>query len=258
MSEPQRRSSPVLFSDTESPAAVERLPLNRAAVGGFAIGAMSWLAILHPALWVVPAVGIVLAGAAWRSIERSESRYRGGRLALVGLTLGLFFLAYAPTRQVTRQQRLYGESERVCREWLTLVCRGQLREAHQLRLRYDLRTAGDQTLDDFYKKPEHEQDLEKFRQDAVVKQLWGTAEIVREVSSDNSAPQPVIALVANRSATTTVDGDDWIKQQFLVERTEGGVSRKMTVNMETLRLPMALTAEGIWMVREASAAPVGN
>jgi len=258
MSEPQRRSSPVLFSETEALAGEERLPLNRAAVGGLVIGAVSWLAMLHPALWVVPAVGVVLAGAAWYAIERSDRRFRGGRLALIGLALCVFFMAYAPTRQVTRQQRLYGESERVGREWLTLVCRGQLREAHQLRLRYDLRTAGDQTLDDFYKKPEHEQDLEKFRQDPVVKQLWGAGEIVRDVPSDNSSPTSVITLIANRSATTTVDGDDWIKQQFLVERNEGGVSRKVTVNIETLRLPMALTAEGIWMVRETSASTANN
>ena len=76
----------------EALAGEERLPLNRAAVGGLVIGAVSWLAMLHPALWVVPAVGVVLAGAAWYAIERSDRRFRGGRLALIGLALVLGFL----------------------------------------------------------------------------------------------------------------------------------------------------------------------
>jgi hypothetical protein len=204
-------------------------------------------------MWLVPAIGIVLSLAAWRSVSGggAERRFRGRRLALVGLALSVFFLAYAPVRQVSRQQRLYAEAERVSREWLTLVCQGQLREAHQLRLRYDLRTAGDQPLDEFYKKPEHEQDLQKFRQDDVVKQLWGTGEIVLQPTADTAKTLPKITLIANRSATSTVDGDDWIVQHFDVELPADGTSRKIPIYIETLRLPMNLTSEGIWMVRDA-------
>ncbi|MFM7843664.1 MAG: hypothetical protein ACKPEY_05465 [Planctomycetota bacterium] len=257
MSESRQGTGAVLFSDTESPSAAERLPVHRVALGSFLIGSLSWLAAFHPALWLVPAIGIVLSLAAWRAVSggalsggEAERRFRGRRLALVGLALSVFFLAYAPVRQVSRQQRLYAEAERVSREWLTLVCQGQLREAHQLRLRYDLRTPGDQPLDEFYKKPEQQQDLQKFRQDEVVKQLWGTGEIVLK-PSDSTAPPPKITLFANRSATTTVDGDDWIVQIFDVELSADSTSRKVPVHLETLRLPMNLTSEGIWMVREA-------
>lgn len=252
MSESRQGTGPVLFSDTESPPAVERRPVHRVALGSFLIGSLSWLAAFHPALWLVPAIGIVLSLAAWRAVSGGggESRFRGRRLAIVGLALSVFFLAYAPVRQVSRQQRLYAEAERVSREWITLVCQGQLREAHQLRLRYDLRTPGDQPLDEFYKKPEHEQDLKKFRQDDVVKQLWGTGEIVLRPSADQSSSPPRITLVANRSATTTVDGDDLIVQHFEVELTADGAARRILLHIETLRLPMNLTSEGIWMVRE--------
>src|SRR5688500_10904316 len=73
------------------------------AVLALLLGVASALALVHPFLWVVPPVAVVLSILAIRAIDAPDSNLTGRRLAIAGLALALLFGLWAPSRVLTRQ-----------------------------------------------------------------------------------------------------------------------------------------------------------
>lgn len=250
MSDEQGVELKMQFSDFDAESVPNVARLSRAAIGSVLVGLFAWLALLHPALWSVPVVGLVLGVLAIRLIGRDPQMLTGRGWAAFGMALCLFCLAYAPMRLVTRQSHLYAESERMAREWFTLIADGKIREAHQLRLRPQLRVAADDRLEDFYKNGEHQQDFDEFVRDPFVKKLMG------ELIADRTASQPVsinVTLDTNISVNGGGEATDIVTQRFRIERkTAQGASERVTVRVEMHRAAFTISKESMWMVRSSS------
>lgn len=120
------------------PAAADRQEGYRAlcplAVVALLAGLAAWLALLHPALWIVPGVGALLAALALRQIRRSEGELSGRWIALAGLSLSLVFGAAAPTRLLSDQWWLAREAEQAADQWFALLREGHPERAYQLTI----------------------------------------------------------------------------------------------------------------------------
>lgn len=104
------------------------------AVLALLLGMASALALVHPFLWVVPPVAVVLSILAIRAIDAPDSNLTGRRLAIAGLALALLFGLWAPSRVLTRQWQLYRQARAFADDWLELIRQGELQAAHQLTL----------------------------------------------------------------------------------------------------------------------------
>lgn len=126
-------SDPHISSLDERPLSGYR-GVSVAAVLAGLLGVASALALVHPLLWIVPLVTIVVALVALRAIQRDGSNLTGSGLALCGLALALLFGLWAPARLLSRQWQLYHQAQVYADEWLELIRQGKLHEAHQLAL----------------------------------------------------------------------------------------------------------------------------
>ncbi len=121
------------------------------AVLALLFGCASALALVHPFLWVIPAVAVVTAIFALRAIANEGANLAGRGLAIAGLILALFFGGWAPTRIVTRQWHLYRQARPYADQWLELLRAGKIYEAHQLMQAADERQKPGTSLEVFYK-----------------------------------------------------------------------------------------------------------
>jgi hypothetical protein len=148
------------FSSNEIGTIAEYRPISRLALASLIVGMMSLAALIHPLLWSVPLVVVVLAVLALRRIAASHGELRGAPAARTGLGLALFFASWAMTwylidsYMITNQAREYGES------WLQLLSSGRVYEAHQLTLAPSQRAKPPMSLVDLYTKPRQPQRLE--------------------------------------------------------------------------------------------------
>ena len=71
--------------------------VNTVAMASLGIGALSFLALLNEAMWIIPIAGIVLALRARTVIRRNPAEFTGLGFARAGLALSLFFLLASAT-----------------------------------------------------------------------------------------------------------------------------------------------------------------
>jgi hypothetical protein len=145
------------------------------AVIALVLGIASILALVHPLLWVVPPVAVVVALIAIRAIDAPDSNLTGRNLALVGLAIALVFGLWAPSRAITRQAKLFGQARVFADEWFELVRAGKLHEAHQLTLAPIERQKPGVSLEAAYGASA---ELEKMNKD-----FWKDTPLMREISS---------------------------------------------------------------------------
>src|SRR6476646_8224154 len=84
------------FHDDDAEQATGYRTLSVLAIIGLVIGIISWVALFHPLLIVVPLVGIGVSILALRQISTNPSVIAGHGVALVGLALCIASLV-APT-----------------------------------------------------------------------------------------------------------------------------------------------------------------
>jgi len=146
-----KQTSEVRFSPgVDGPEVEDYQPVSRLAISAFLVAIVSFVALIHPLLWFVPAVAVLLAVAALASFARPEARYSGKWLTIAALCLALLVAGYAPARALSRQQRIYAQAEEFNRAWIELVIQGRAQEAHQLSLPPIGRFQGPESLTDYY------------------------------------------------------------------------------------------------------------
>jgi hypothetical protein len=145
------------------------------AVLALILGVASILALVHPLLWVVPPVAVVVALIAIRAIDAPDSNLTGRSLALVGLAIALVFGLWAPSRAITRQAKLFSQARVYADEWFELVRAGKLHEAHQLTLAPIERQKPGASLEAAYSASAN---LEKMNKD-----FWNDTPLMRDISS---------------------------------------------------------------------------
>lgn len=116
--------------------------LSALAVIAVILGLVSALAILSPALWILPLAALVAAVVALRRIATADPPMVGRKAALLGLFLGVFWGVAGVTTHFSQQWIVRTQAQAVAQQWFQYMLRGQTPQAHQLTLapsRRDLR-----------------------------------------------------------------------------------------------------------------------
>jgi hypothetical protein len=177
-------------------------PYRSLSVGAILItllGLLCVLALISPLFWFLPVVTIITAALGLRSLCRNPEK--AGRAGLVlAISLAIFFGAWATTRHFSRQWRLFDESREIADEWMDLISKKRLREAHQLSLQPDSRVAADESIDSFYESNSMVQTgLQTLFDVAPLKRMiaqeeHSTFEFVRDVSHERSGTEDALVL----------------------------------------------------------------
>lgn len=134
----------------ESDESVAYRAISPPAVISLFLGVASALALVHPGLWIVPAIAAATAVWALWTLAARKTEFIGRKAAILGLGLAIIFAGWAPARLISRQMRLYSEARSWSEEWLQLIHEGRLYEAYELHLPVAERQPGSVSLADLY------------------------------------------------------------------------------------------------------------
>lgn len=107
-------------------------PVSGLAVAAAAVGAASALALVGPALWVLPLLGVAVSWAALVDVGRPEAPKAGRLAALAGLGLALGFGAQAVVTAGTAEWLARGRADAAVRLWLEAIASGRLDDARSM------------------------------------------------------------------------------------------------------------------------------
>ncbi|HVA45564.1 MAG TPA: hypothetical protein VNH11_04185 [Pirellulales bacterium] len=102
------------------------------AVAGLIMGLFSATALIHPLLWLVACVAIVVNALALRRIAALEPMLIGRKAALVGLASSLIFVISAPVQNLVHRRALRQESMEIAQEWFTDLRENRPEMAHKM------------------------------------------------------------------------------------------------------------------------------
>lgn len=87
------------------------------AVIGVVLGILSATAFIHPLLWLLACIAVIVNAVALRQLAESNSRLLGRKAALAGMAVSLIFTIAAPTQFLIHRHMLSREAVGVAREW---------------------------------------------------------------------------------------------------------------------------------------------
>lgn len=107
-------------------------PMSALAVAAAGTGAAAALAVVSPLFWMLPLVGVALAVAALRDVDRPGAAKAGRLAALAGLALAAGFGAQAATTALATRWIACGRAEAAARVWVDAVRAGKLDDARSM------------------------------------------------------------------------------------------------------------------------------
>jgi hypothetical protein len=131
-------------------------PISPLVIVACIAGLASLLAIVHPLLWIIPVIAIMLAGCAIRQVSSKQSRHGGRLAAVVSLCLATLVGAYAPARAISLKRELYARAAPQVIEWVSLIQEGRYQVAHQYTLGLTERFQGPGPLAKHYLPPDYQ------------------------------------------------------------------------------------------------------
>ncbi|MBI2481035.1 MAG: hypothetical protein HYV60_21090 [Planctomycetia bacterium] len=144
------RVEPLFHSGDELPELDDYRPVSPLVIAACVAGLSSLLAMVHPLLWVVPVIAVVLSICAIIRVSAAHSRYSGRGAAVVALCLATLIGSYAPARTISRERAICAQARTKTEEWISLLQQGRVHEAHQLSLNTGERFQGPASLDTHY------------------------------------------------------------------------------------------------------------
>ncbi len=139
-----------LFSAEEGENVVDYAALSPLAIASIILGALSFLAIVHPLLLVIPVIAAGISVAAMYRIARAGGDSSGRGLALAALSLAVLFGAWSVSLWISYNAAIFGQARKHCDAWLDLVQRGDLQEVYELHLEFTQRQAPKTNLKGVY------------------------------------------------------------------------------------------------------------
>jgi hypothetical protein len=154
--------------DAPTDEIVEYRAVSGLAVASLLVALAAPAAMLGTPLWLLPPLGMLLAGLALRQIARRAPTLVGRKAALAALLLSLVFAVAAPTQWFCYRQLLRREARQFAAIWFDALRRGEPHKAHQLTVVPRYRQPLDDRLLDTYRKGIRSQEKLK----AMVEQPW--------------------------------------------------------------------------------------
>ena len=102
------------------------------ALASLALGAVSFVAVFHPVLLIVPILALLSGIVGWRKVVRDSQVWAGKNIAIIGLTLAGFFAATALARHVSRHMELMSLVDGTALEWFGYLAANEPHKAHQM------------------------------------------------------------------------------------------------------------------------------
>jgi hypothetical protein len=196
-----------LETQTDAP---QREPIRWSAILGLVLAAFSFLALLGPTWWFLPVFAIACCGAALWGLDEERQGRRHRLVPLLGLSVALFVAGLAPTTHYSRSRHLENLCKKYGREWIEMVMRKQLREAHQLSLPMNGRATDYDSMLELYRTAQRiDQNFMSFEQHPVVRhlvRLGETAAIQYEGVSDALSNDEYDSVVLHYSIVGMADG----------------------------------------------------
>jgi hypothetical protein len=132
------------------------------AVLTLVLGLLSFLALFHPWLVIVPLLTLAFGISALWSLAANPEKI-GRQAVFVGMTLAMFFGTWAPVRTWARQYHLVGIARTYADSWVELVRQQKKREAHQLHMIKIQRVPQGESVEEYYRKmPYVQMELDRF------------------------------------------------------------------------------------------------
>lgn len=147
-------------------------PVSLWAVLGAVGGAMSWLALVDPLLWLVPPLAAAVCIAALRQTRHDPDLRVGRLLAMLGLLAALFFAAAAPADWWLYQRLVDREAQTFAGLWFRLLRENDPGRAMLLTEPVRGRPPLDEPPWDYYRRNERQfGNLESYVQQDLVRTL---------------------------------------------------------------------------------------
>ena len=108
--------------------------VSRLAVSAFILGLLAPLSLIHPLLFAVPWIGLIVSWRALHNIAQPNSSASGYGLAISGLILALVFGSWAPAKFTVEHVVLSRQARQFSERWIDLVRNGKLQDAHRWML----------------------------------------------------------------------------------------------------------------------------
>ncbi|HET6881735.1 MAG TPA: hypothetical protein VFI31_16345 [Pirellulales bacterium] len=132
------------------------------AIAGAILGAVSILALNHPAFWILPLVATYVNWRALRSIHEQPEALKGRATALVGLGLALIFAISAPVLSLGQRSANRRQAIDVARGWFEALRDNRPDVAHQWTMPRWMRVHEGEYLPSHYANVSGKRAMERF------------------------------------------------------------------------------------------------
>lgn len=174
------------INDIDATELPDYRPLCVPAAVGLAMGALSFLALLHPVMCFVPVLAIGVNVYALVLLARSD-RMVGRAAAVCGLCLALIFGVTEPVRVISYHWLAYRDGSQFGRQWIQAIQDGNLYLAHQMSVMPNDRKAPGDDLPALYSKSDSlRTELENYLKTPAITTLrsLGTRATVRHYQTE--------------------------------------------------------------------------
>ncbi len=160
------------FSDAAEAELPQYRALSGLAVLGFLLGLLSVLSIVHVGLAFVGALAAICCLVAMGRIAKAPSEMSGGRLALAGLLLAVFWTIAGSAREFTERCLVDIESRDFALQWFEYLKKGEPEKALEMASRPGSRRALNEKLkEQFLSSQGDYEELEQFVNKPEVRSL---------------------------------------------------------------------------------------
>jgi hypothetical protein len=206
------------------------------AVAGLIFGVAAALAFIHPALWIVPVAGILVAGLALWRIARDAPALVGRKAALAGLMLSIFFATAAPSGWFAYRALMRREARQFAQVWFDFLRRDHPHKAHQLTRHPRYRLPLDESLWVAYEEgsdPRNELENYVLRPEVHALLALGDKARVRYYHTEGQG---------------TVEGHESLYQVYAVTYDEAGGKKTFFIGLSMERYRLLSTGRAYWRV----------
>lgn len=206
------------------------------AVAALVLGLLSASALIHPALWLVPAAAVLLGAAALGRIARNAPALVGRKAAAAGLLLAVLFGTAAPTEWAFHRWLMDRQARRLAVVWFELLALDRPQGALQLTRHPRYRARMDAPIDEAYAEGlDARQELENYVQRPEVRALLALGDKARVRYYDTEGQG-------------RAHGNDVVNQVYAVTYDDGSGKKTWFVGMTLERYKVEVTGKAQWRI----------
>ena len=224
------------FGDSQDAEVTQYQMISGLAVTGLLLAFLAPVAVFHPTLWIVPAVGIVVSLIALKRIAAAAPAMIGRKAAVFALVLSVLSAAVACSQWAAYRALIDGEARRYAEHWFAYLRNGEPHKAYQMAEYPENRLALDENLWEYYAEgTDGRRDLESYLRREEVESLLalGDQALVRYYDTETIYRD---------------HGNDLVVQVYAVTSEREGEKRSYFLRMTMRRHSMPETGRTYWQI----------